>query len=564
MSLETLLEKAASYGVEVDAAIEFAETPDSGLSAYVKPDRVSGPPRIKLTNPFIVKPFDAYSAFGITDTENLENETSIFKLYIASMRNGSIQCEKFQPYIDLLPSLEEIHSPLSMSSKSLYVFSNTSLQGSIISKKLESLKDDFGSVLKYNNRIEFEDYLWAHLIVTSRAFPYKIINVHAKPHLVMLLPVVDLLNHKPNSKVDWRSDANGNFEFVYKQGVDASKAMEDGKVEIFNNYGPKGNAELLMGYGFVIEDNEVDSLQLSLSLDKRLQEEILRDWRVEIPTLDDYTHNVDGSNGKSDSAASMFILNKFSPLPDSLIQLFGYLNRNSLDKQLTLKSLMNGLTQLNQSLHAKFADKLDRMPPFDPTVVTEYDYSNARVFRQGQLKIYNLIKKELKEREKILLKTFRKNFITIKDIYKKDKDFEIFIKLCNWNMDTKLLSKMEMETIITVWLLKTVNSYTLETVDQFYNSSGIDLRWVLELFHVYSKEKATGLDEHEIKVTSALYNDFVPYSSRHPELFQNSHWGVDDWILVRRIILENSYEKGKSLEPLLIKPEDFPVSALLE
>ncbi|KAK4554707.1 hypothetical protein LTR86_008209 [Recurvomyces mirabilis] len=83
----------------------------------------------------------------------------------------------------------------------------------------------------------------------------------------VLFPVQDFGNHSNNARVDWTFDP-GRFSVKVNDPVEAEQ-------EVFNNYGPKPNDELLMGYGFCIPDNPFDGVLLTLKpppLD--LQEEL--------------------------------------------------------------------------------------------------------------------------------------------------------------------------------------------------------------------------------------------------------------------------------------------------
>lgn len=72
----------------------------------------------------------------------------------------------------------------------------------------------------------------------------------------VLFPVMDAGNHNPNARVDWTYDP-GFFTFAVRDEINADQ-------EVFNNYGPKGNDELLMGYGFCSTDNPHDGILLSM------------------------------------------------------------------------------------------------------------------------------------------------------------------------------------------------------------------------------------------------------------------------------------------------------------
>lgn len=86
-------------------------------------------------------------------------------------------------------------------------------------------------------RIVREDFLWAHSMYSSRAFPYKLIDPSSTEESEVLFPLVDALNHKPNTKITWSRSGDsetGSLTFVAGQEYQVGD-------EIFNNYGPKVN-----------------------------------------------------------------------------------------------------------------------------------------------------------------------------------------------------------------------------------------------------------------------------------------------------------------------------------
>ena len=564
MSLEQLIKSATDEGAIIDSRIKFEYTENSGISAFILSndnDTLSKekPLTIDIPNSFIIKPQDAYNDLKIN--ENDLESTIAFKFYIAALKTGIIENSKFQSYIDLLPSIEQIHSPLSLPEKSLYVYENTTLEESYIKEKIHLLKVEFNKGSKLIPYIKFNDHLWAHLITTSRAFPYRIINPTSKPHEFMLLPIIDLLNHKPNSKVEWLSSDKNNFKISCINQLSNSDDIDDSKIEIFNNYGPKGNAELLMGYGFTLEGNEYDSLQLSLSVNDEIKNGLSNLWNIHLPTISDYTFSINDDEETEKTVAQnagennkvIFLINKFHPIPDGLLEVFCYISKNEDDKGMSLKNTMNGLNKLKQSLEIKYSNKLDKVPSFDKDLIDENDYNNAKTFRKGQLKIYNLTKNEIKNKEKQLLKEYRKCFITIKDIFKKDDEFSEFLEILQWNKDVSELNKMEMELILRLWLLKNVNYYNEENVETEFEN--FDIKWFLELFKFRKGLDNVGAAVSDDDFMVDLYNQIIPaFQNNVPELLKGDQWSLNDWLIIDQLVIDNSYEKGKSLEPLLITP----------
>lgn len=169
-----------------------------------------------------------------------------------------------------------------------------------------------------------------------------------------------------------------------------------------------------------------------------------------------------------------------------------------------------------------------------------------------------MTKTEIKNREKMYLKKYRKNFITIKDIIKKDKDFSDFLEILQWDKDVSEFSKMEMELIIRIWLLKSINCCSIDDNDTSFTN--IDIRWFFTLFtarkELYQSGKNVSIEADEFMVD--MYNQIIPaVSTNAPELLKGNQWDLHDWLIVDELMIENSYEKGKSLEPLMIKPTDI-------
>lgn len=106
-----------------------------------------------------------------------------------------------------------------------------------------------------------ELYLWAATIFSSRSFTSLIFNTttteaSGKESFALLYPVLDSFNHKFGAKVLWNMD-KGDFE------LSTTETTMKGE-EVYNNYAPKGNEELLNGYGFCIQNNPCDEVALRL------------------------------------------------------------------------------------------------------------------------------------------------------------------------------------------------------------------------------------------------------------------------------------------------------------
>lgn len=119
--------------------------------------------------------------------------------------------------------------------------------------------------------------------LSSRAFPSSILS--SNPSLVstrsthpVLIPGVDLLNHKRRQPVSWivscqaAAQGQGMVNSDTVSLVAHPKSHTDCYVEqpheelteVFNNYGPKPNDEFILGYGFSLPDNPDDTITLQI------------------------------------------------------------------------------------------------------------------------------------------------------------------------------------------------------------------------------------------------------------------------------------------------------------
>ena len=162
----------------------------------------------------------------------------------------------------------------------------------------------------------------------SRSFPAYLIDKNNKQDSAMLLPVVDLLNHNSKSKVHW--DVSDNY-FKF-----SSESIVPGK-EIFNNYGLKGNEELLLAYGFCIENNLQDSVALKIKMPEE-KIKAIEEYGIKLPTIDDYTNSVVANDAPSTAETKhqdgvLFFINNEN-IPSNLIETFQFLVQNEWETEL--------------------------------------------------------------------------------------------------------------------------------------------------------------------------------------------------------------------------------------
>ncbi|CEP16037.1 hypothetical protein [Parasitella parasitica] len=160
-------------------------------------------------------------------------------LYLLLQRH-SREDSFYWPYINILPKV--IKTPLVFDDHDMRFIQNTNLESTTRERKA-ALFLDFEKLLEHlpeeidKNDITWEDFLWGYSVFSSRSFPYTLIDPTFEGSSEVLFPLVDALNHKPNTKITWSRNGDpetGSLSFVAGQAINAGE-------EIFNNYGPKYN-----------------------------------------------------------------------------------------------------------------------------------------------------------------------------------------------------------------------------------------------------------------------------------------------------------------------------------
>lgn len=112
----------------------------------------------------------------------------------------------------------------------------------------------------------------ASTYLSSRAFPSTLLSpvpslAQTQDSHPVLLPGVDSLNHARANPVSWLVRSDPSTASPVGDGMSVClqiHTLYPAGAEVFNNYGPKPNAELLLGYGFTLLHNPDDTLVLKL------------------------------------------------------------------------------------------------------------------------------------------------------------------------------------------------------------------------------------------------------------------------------------------------------------
>ncbi|WVQ71041.1 hypothetical protein IAR50_000566 [Cryptococcus sp. DSM 104548] len=184
-----------------------------------------------------------------------------------------------QKYLASLPLPEELTTPLYYDENELNLLQGTNLLGAVQDRKKEWSAESqaLRTVLKEEG-LTWDRYLATATYMSSRAFPSKLLELPkegeaskqafsedrvSKP---ILLPGVDIFNHARGQPIVWLSalTASPNSSSPIPSISLVSTKESPADTQLFNNYGAKPNDELLLGYGFVLDPNPDDVVNLRL------------------------------------------------------------------------------------------------------------------------------------------------------------------------------------------------------------------------------------------------------------------------------------------------------------
>ncbi|KAK7723613.1 hypothetical protein SLS57_004427 [Botryosphaeria dothidea] len=328
------------------------------------------------------------------------------------------------PYITCLPTSEQLNTPIyfaeEMTEEAINERRNDTawLLGTNLDKVWRPRKDQWEEewqnavrVLEKNGvatkGYTWDAYAWAATIFTSRSFISDPGLSKDNASYAVLLPVIDLLNHRFPAKVAWFFD-KGNFQFRTEEPV--SKGQE-----IFNNYGGKGNEELLNGYGFCIPDNHCDEVairfgQLPPPVTAEL-EKILGEWN---PTQSHYIRGHDHFVGLYPISLSDYPEVEVSGVPPTIWTVMEVLKKfqdSQQGQRAQWRSTLSARCDLLEILATKY-DNIDQYHDFLPESPRNFRQQYAKIYRESQMRI---LKENHGDVEQLVEKA---NFVSLDDAVK--------------------------------------------------------------------------------------------------------------------------------------------------
>jgi hypothetical protein len=215
------------------------------LQPYADEDGMNG---VLLTQDLSKDQTYASIPFNIMITEPLVREKypalhrlssrAVMSLFISNeWQKGSESL--WQPYLAVIPN--RIMTSMQFDDHDMKFLENTNLQLGTI-KRREFLHAEYAQILDIVPESErkgftWEVCLWGYTAISSRAFPYKLIDANEGGE--MMVPLADSFNHDPSVKVAWSgrgSKTDGVLDLITREPMKAGK-------QIYTTYGPKANEE---------------------------------------------------------------------------------------------------------------------------------------------------------------------------------------------------------------------------------------------------------------------------------------------------------------------------------
>ncbi|GFH62099.1 hypothetical protein CTEN210_18575 [Chaetoceros tenuissimus] len=189
----------------------------------------------------------------------------------------------YKSYIDVLPEVDEVNPTFTWSDDDLQFLDGSPVIAATKSMQMK-LKSEYNMLLADEGKLcdqypdifprdkfTYEAWVWAFTNLFSRAIRLR--NMKQGETLAMV-PYADLINHSPYSGAyldaretgDWLFKTGGEEVILYADR--GYRRME----QIYISYGPKSNADLLLLYGFALERNPFNSVDVTVSIAPRTKE----------------------------------------------------------------------------------------------------------------------------------------------------------------------------------------------------------------------------------------------------------------------------------------------------
>lgn len=560
--LKTCIEWCKDHGAIIDDRLEFKVTQDAGVTAIAKSVIKTTEPLISVPANLLITKELAEKEFGsASGAVSSENPNALVQLFTAKMKFDPSARPFHKPYFDILPTkldqpyfwkLQEVEL---LKGTDIYLLMKQNLrkivkEWHVLLDQLK-LKPEDGELYEQSEAQDFDilkyiceyreqhksiswksfvAYLWATGIFTSRAFPKLVLEEKCSSiNEAFLYPLVDLLNHKNDTKVKW-TFTNDNVCFV------SQEIMKEGE-EVLNNYGEKSNEDLLLSYGFVQDQNPYDLTRLTLRLTKEMIDEALN---AELGFSE--------KNKVADDCVQ-FQITAMEPLPSSMVNFFGYLCKLGSEADVTLRSFLEGQDQL----HSILMQKLDFFRTHSKIDSAKYKTCNSKVLQvirkyfNSEKTLFNTSLEALQKTQKEVLTKNSSMITSFKTIFKRDKQFANSLLLTfGVTKYDDLLTENCMKEALFLWIVRVAN---MDSYPQKFDFS-------VPQFIYDSFQEVSGsivIERNNVSDFMDFYKKLFPgLSNKIPEVFSPGNWGIRQFIVADTVMDRLVWTRKLTQEPFFI------------
>lgn len=283
---DVYLSEQSSWGEAPHPMVISTETKDeitnesSGRGLLARRDINDGDELLKIPIDLCITKKSARKAVGEDVLPEDINEYLAMACQLIHERYVMGEKSFYKAYMDVLPEVDEVNPTFTWNDDDLaflegspVIAATKSLQMKLQREYDALLRGDDGLIAKYPDRFPaehftYENWCWAFTMLFSRAIRLRNLK---QGETLALVPYADLINHSPFSQA--YIDAREAGDWLFKNGEEEVILYADRGYrrmeQIYISYGPKSNAELLLLYGFAVERNPFNSVDVTVSISPR-------------------------------------------------------------------------------------------------------------------------------------------------------------------------------------------------------------------------------------------------------------------------------------------------------
>lgn len=273
--------------------IDETTNESTGRGLLARRDVSEGDELLEIPLKMCMTKLSARKSFGSTIIHDDLNEYLAISLQLINEYYMNDKKSWYQSYLEVLPRVDEVNPTFLWSDEDLKFLEGSPVISATKSLQLK-LRIEYDTLLGGEDGLcntypkifpkevfTHEKWLWAFTQLFSRAVRLRSTK---QGETLALVPYADLINHSPFSSAYLDAREIGSWLFTEEAEevilyADRSyRKME----QIYISYGPKSNADLLLLYGFALERNPYNSVDVTVSIQRlSKQDDPLADQKIE-------------------------------------------------------------------------------------------------------------------------------------------------------------------------------------------------------------------------------------------------------------------------------------------